>query len=142
MAADPDCVFCGIVAGTVPSTTIAQTERAIAVMDINPVTPGHALVIPRAHAVDLHDVKPEDLTACAQLAQEIAERAKSRLGADGINLLNCSGVAAWQTVFHFHVHVVPRFKDQPGKGRHRPAMDHRPRQPRRHPAHRPPAVLS
>lgn len=115
MTTESDCVFCGIVAGTVPSTTIAETERAIAFMDNNPVTPGHALVIPRAHAVDLHDVTAEDLAACAHLAQEIAERAKSRLGADGINLLNCSGVTASQTVFHFHVHVVQRFKDRPGK---------------------------
>ena len=115
MSTESDCIFCGIVAGAVPSTTIARSERAIAFMDINPVTPGHALVIPRAHAVDLHDVTAEDLAACAQLAQEIAERATSRLGADGINLLNCSGEAAWQTVFHFHVHVVPRFKNQPGK---------------------------
>ncbi len=115
MTAEPDCVFCGIVAGTIPSTTIARSERAIAFMDINPVTPGHALVVPRAHAVDLHDVTAEDLAACVELAQEVAGRAKERLEADGVNLLNCSGVAAWQTVFHFHVHVIPRFKDQPGK---------------------------
>lgn len=84
-------------------------------MDINPVTPGHALVIPRAHAVDLFDVEADDLAACAALAQEIAGRAVARLGADAANLLNCSGEAAWQTVFHFHLHVIPRFADQPGK---------------------------
>lgn len=115
MSAEPDCIFCGIVAGEVASTTIAQNERAVAFMDINPVTPGHALVVPRVHATDLLDVAAEDLAACVRLAQEVAERAKDRLGADGINLLNCSGVAAWQTVFHFHVHVVPRYKDRPGK---------------------------
>ena len=113
--AGPDCIFCGIVAGEISSTTIAQSEAAIAFMDINPVTPGHALVAPRSHATDLFDITAEDLAACVQLAQEIAGRAKDRLGADGVNLVNCSGEAAWQTVFHFHIHVIPRFEDQPGK---------------------------
>jgi histidine triad (HIT) family protein len=79
------------------------------------VTEGHALVISRAHATDLLDIDPDDLAACVHLAQEVAARAKVRLGADGVNLLNCSGADAWQSVFHFHLHVIPRFKDQPGK---------------------------
>lgn len=109
------CIFCGIAAGDIPSHTIAEIDRAIAFMDINPVTPGHALVIPRSHATDLLDVAPDDLAACADLAQDIAHRAKDRLGADGVNLLNCSGQAAFQTVFHFHIHVIPRYTDQPDK---------------------------
>jgi histidine triad (HIT) family protein len=113
--AESDCIFCAIVAGAISSTTIAQSERAIAFMDINPVTDGHALVVPRAHATDLLDITAQDLAACVHLAQEVAVRAKDRLGADGVNLLNCSGLAAWQSVFHFHLHVIPRFKDQPGK---------------------------
>ena len=113
--AEPDCIFCRIVAGAVPSTTIAQTERAIVFMDINPVTHGHALVVPREHSTDLLDITAEDLAACVHLAEEIATRARDRLGSDGVNLLNCSGVEAWQSVFHFHLHVIPRFKDQPGK---------------------------
>lgn len=117
MSAEPDCIFCGIVAGEVASTTIAQNERAIAFMDINPATPGHALAVPRAHATDLFDVTADDLAACVHLAQQVAGRAKDRLGADGVNLLNCSGEAAWQTVFHFHIHVILRFKDEPGKDR-------------------------
>ncbi len=115
VTAELDCIFCGIVAGAVSSTMIAQSERAIAFMDIHPVTRGHALVVSRAHATDLLDITSEDLAACVHLAQEVAGRARDRLGADGINLLNCSGVDAWQTVFHFHLHVIPRFKDQPGK---------------------------
>lgn len=115
MRAEPDCIFCGIVAGEIPSTTVARTDEAIAFMDINPVTPGHALVVPRSHATDLFDVAADDLAACTQLAQEIAGRAMDRLGADGVNLLNCSGEAAWQSVFHFHLHVIPRYVDQPGK---------------------------
>lgn len=115
MTAELDCIFCGIVAGAISSVMIAQSERAIAFMDINPVTHGHALVVSRAHATDLLDITAEDLAACVHLAQEVAGRAKDRLGADGVNLLNCSGAAAWQTMFHFHLHVIPRFKDQPGK---------------------------
>jgi histidine triad (HIT) family protein len=110
-----DCIFCAIVAGEAPSVTIAQTERAIAFMDVNPVTHGHALVIPRAHAVDLLDVARDDLVACSELAQVIAARVKARLGADGVNLFNCCGADAWQSVFHFHLHVIPRFKDESSK---------------------------
>ena len=84
-------------------------------MDINPVTHGHTLVVPRTHSTDLLDIAADDLAACVALAQEVARRAKDRLGADGVNLVNCSGVAAWQTVFHFHVHVVPRYSGEPGK---------------------------
>ena len=86
-------------------------------MDINPVTPGHVLVVPRSHATDLFDITPDDLAASADLAQEVAGRARDRLDADGVNLLNCTGEAAWQTVFHFHLHVSPRFKDDPVKDR-------------------------
>ena len=115
VSAEPACIFCGIVAGSVPSTTIAETDRAVAFMDINPTTHGHVLVVPRAHSTNLFDITAEDLAACTHLAQRIAVRAQDRLRADGVNLLNCSGEAAWQTVWHFHLHVVPRFKDQPGK---------------------------
>lgn len=113
--AEPDCIFCRIVAGEISSTAIAASEKAIAFMDINPVTPRHALAVPRSHATDLFDIKSEDLGACINLAKQVAARARDRLGADGVNLLNCSGEAAKQTVFHFHIHIIPRFEDQPGK---------------------------
>jgi histidine triad (HIT) family protein len=108
-----DCLFCRIVAGELPATVIASDERAIAFMDINPATRGHALVVPRTHATDIGDIAAEDLAACAELAGRIARRARERLGADGINLLNSSGPAAWQTVFHFHIHVIPRYAGDP-----------------------------
>jgi histidine triad (HIT) family protein len=111
--ADPDCLFCKIVAGELPATIVAEDERTIAFMDINPATRGHALVIPRAHAADLHAIDPEDLRAVAVAAQELASRARDRLDADGVNLLNSNGAAAWQTVFHFHVHVIPRYEGDP-----------------------------
>ena len=110
---DPDCLFCKIVAGEIPATIIAEEERTIAFMDINPATRGHALVIPRAHARDVHEIDTEDLKAVAATAQVVAGRLVERLGAAGVNLLNSNGTAAWQTVFHFHMHVIPRYAGDP-----------------------------
>jgi len=110
---DPDCLFCKIVAGEIPATIVAEDERTIAFMDINPATRGHALVIPRSHARDVHEIDPEDLKAVAAVAQQLAAKARERLGADGVNLLNSNGPAAWQTVFHFHMHVIPRYDGDP-----------------------------
>ena len=113
MAADPDCLFCKIVAGEIPATVVAQDERTVTFMDINPATRGHVLVIPREHARDVHEIDPEDLKAVAVSAQRAAARAVRALGADGVNLLQSSGPAAWQTVFHFHMHVIPRYAGDP-----------------------------
>lgn len=112
-----DCLFCSIVAGDIPSTRIFEDDRTVAFMDINPGSAGHALVVPRTHSRDLLEIEPDDLGACARTAQEIARRATERLGADGVNLLNCCGAAAWQTVFHFHLHVIPRYADDPARDR-------------------------
>jgi histidine triad (HIT) family protein len=113
MAADPDCLFCKIVAGEIPSTRVDEDERTVAFMDINPATRGHLLVVPREHTTDLLEVGDEDLAACARMARRLAARARERLGADGVNLLNSCGQVAWQTVFHFHVHVIPRYANDP-----------------------------
>jgi histidine triad (HIT) family protein len=113
MPADPDCLFCKIVAGELPAKIVDSDDRTVAFMDINPATKGHALVVPRDHAADLLAIPPEDLDACMRAAQRLARRATERLGADGVNLLNSCGPAAWQTVFHFHVHVVPRYAGDP-----------------------------
>jgi histidine triad (HIT) family protein len=113
MAADPDCLFCKIAAGDIPATRVYEDERTIAFMDINPGTRGHLLVIPREHAVDLLTVDAEDLAACARTAKTMAARVSEKLGADGVNLLNSCGAAAWQTIFHFHVHVIPRYSNDP-----------------------------
>jgi histidine triad (HIT) family protein len=110
---DPDCIFCKIVAGELPATIVAQDEQTVSFMDINPATRGHALVVPRAHAEDLLSIDSELLEAVVVAAQRLAATAKERLGADGVNLLNSCGAAAWQTVFHFHVHVIPRYADDP-----------------------------
>jgi histidine triad (HIT) family protein len=111
--ADPDCIFCKIVAGEIPSAIVDEDESTVAFMDINPATRGHALVVPREHYVDLLEIPPAALAEVATAAKRLAERVKERLGADGVNLLNSCGVAAWQTVFHFHVHVIPRYDGDP-----------------------------
>ncbi|MGO9319610.1 MAG: HIT family protein [Solirubrobacteraceae bacterium] len=111
--ADPDCIFCKIAAGDLPALIVDEDERTIAFMDIAPATRGHALVIPRAHSTDLLGVAGEDLSAVALACQRLAGRMQERLGADGVNLLNSCGSAAWQTVFHFHVHVIPRYDGDP-----------------------------
>src|SRR3989337_171641 len=100
---DPDCLFCKIVAGEIPATRVREDERTVAFMDINPATRGHLLVVPREHATDLIEIGAEDLAACVS----------ERLEADGVNVLNSCGREAWQTVFHFHLHVIPRYAADP-----------------------------
>ena len=112
---DPDCLFCKIVAGELPATIIAEDEHTISFMDINPATRGHALVIPRGHAEDLLSIDSGDLREVIVAAQRLAGRAKERLGAAGVNLINSCGAAAWQSVFHFHLHVIPRYANDPLK---------------------------
>jgi len=110
------CIFCGIVDGTAPSYPVAEDAATVAFLDINPANAGHVLVIPRAHSRDLLEIPADDLAACSLMAQRIARvltapTADGGLGADGVNLLNCCGAPAWQTVFHFHLHVIPRYRD-------------------------------
>jgi histidine triad (HIT) family protein len=112
---DPDCVFCKIVAGEIPAQVIAEDDNTLAFMDIAPATRGHALVIPKKHAADLWDIEPEQLAAVAQAAQRVALRIRDRLAPDGVNLINSTRPAAWQTVFHFHIHVIPRYVGDPLK---------------------------
>ena len=111
--ADIECIFCKILAGELPATIVDEDERTVAFMDIAPATRGHALVIPRAHTPDLLSIGAADLQAVALASQRLAARAKEGLAADGVNLLNACGARAWQTVFHFHVHVIPRYDGDP-----------------------------
>jgi histidine triad (HIT) family protein len=108
-----DCLFCGIVAGDVPAQIVDSDEHTVAFMDINPATRGHALVVPRNHAADLFEISDEDLERTTVSARRLARRMKDVLSPDGFNVLNSCGAAAWQTVFHFHLHVVPRYEDDP-----------------------------
>jgi len=115
MASDPDCLFCKIVAGELPATRVHEDDRTVAFMDINPGTRGHLLVVPRAHARDLLAIEAEDLAAVVHAGQRLAALQVEHLGADGVNLINSCGAAAWQTVFHFHLHVIPRYEGDPLK---------------------------
>ena len=108
-----DCLFCGIVAGDVPGQVVDSDEHTVAFMDINPATRGHALVVPRQHSADLMEVSDEDLTYTMLAARRLARRIREALQPDGFNILNSCGSAAWQTVFHFHLHVIPRYVDDP-----------------------------
>jgi histidine triad (HIT) family protein len=108
-----DCIFCAIAKGEGPATIVAEDDRTVAFMDIMPATRGHLLVIPRAHYRDLLSVDEADLDATVNAAKAMAQRINDRLEPDGVNLLNSCGRAAWQTVFHFHIHVIPRYDDDP-----------------------------
>lgn len=108
-----DCIFCKIVAGELPATIVDEDERTISLMDIQPANRGHALVIPRVHAQDIHAIDPVDLRAVVVAAQRLAVKARDNLGATGVNLLNSNGADAWQSVFHFHMHVIPRYEGDP-----------------------------
>ena len=112
---DPDCIFCKIIAGEVPGQIVEQDEHTVAFMDISPATRGHLLVVPRAHSRNLLESSSEDLAATMATVQRMAQRVDERLEPAGITTLNSCGAAAWQTVFHFHVHVIPRYENDPLK---------------------------
>ncbi len=112
MTAD-DCIFCAIVAGEAPAQVVDSDEHTVAFLDIAPATRGHSLVIPRNHAPDLMRIDPADLERTISAAQRLAQKLKQALDPDGFNVINACGSAAWQTVFHFHLHVIPRYEDDP-----------------------------
>jgi histidine triad (HIT) family protein len=103
-----NCIFCKIVKGEIPSIKLHEDDRTYAFMDINPGTRGHSLVIPKAHAADIHDIGEEDLAAVIKTVQKVAKAAKQALGCTGVNLVQSSGATAFQSVFHLHFHVIPR----------------------------------
>jgi histidine triad (HIT) family protein len=111
--ADDDCIFCAIARGEGPAEVVQEDERTVAFMDINPWTRGHALVIPREHSRNLYEIGDDDLAVTMSAAARLARRMRDALECDGINLINSCEPAAWQTVFHFHVHVIPRYDDDP-----------------------------
>jgi histidine triad (HIT) family protein len=110
-----DCVFCKIVEGDVPSMRVYEDERTLAIMDINPVNSGHCLVIIKAHAPTLWDADPADLQAAILAAQKVAVALKTAVKPDGLNMLQANGPAAFQSVPHYHLHLIPRWHND-GKG--------------------------
>jgi histidine triad (HIT) family protein len=112
-AFDANCIFCKIISGELPSRRIYEDERAVAFLDIGAWHRGHALVVPKRHVPDML-TGPGTLPEIAPAIDAVARLLTQRLAADGINVLSSSGEAAGQEVFHLHVHVVPRYADEPG----------------------------
>ena len=108
-----DCIFCSILAGDMPGEVVQEDEHTVAFMDIQPWTRGHAVVIPRRHVKNLYEIEDDELARVNTAGRRLALRMRDNLGADGINLLNSTEPAAWQTIFHFHLHVIPRYENDP-----------------------------
>jgi histidine triad (HIT) family protein len=105
---EANCIFCKIIAGAVPSFRLAEDAASFAMLDINPVNPGHALVLSKHHAATLAASRDGDLAAAIATARRIAAAIETVLKPDGINLLQANGPGAAQSVAHFHLHVIPR----------------------------------
>ena len=105
-----DCVFCAIVAGRAPAHRLLEDEHTVSFLNIAPATTGHALVVPRRHADGLWDLEDEEHAQVARAASRVARLLRVALDPAGLNLVHATGTAAWQSVFHFHTHVVPRYR--------------------------------
>jgi histidine triad (HIT) family protein len=108
MITDPGCIFCKIVAGTIPCFKLFEDAETLAFMDINPVHDGHCLVIPKAHYPMVFDITPEAFAAAARTASRVARAVNAAVKPEGINLMQANGEGAGQSVGHFHLHIIPR----------------------------------
>lgn len=108
-----DCVFCRIVRGEIPSTRVWEDDLTVAFMDIGSVNPGHLLVATKGHVENLYELDERTAAAVMQSVARVGRAVRSALSPDGLSLYQANGVAAGQTVFHFHVHVLPRWKGDP-----------------------------
>jgi len=106
-----DCIFCKIINNEIPSNKIYEDDLVLAFLDINPMSKGHALIIPKKHFNDVFDIEDNYLERIMLVAKKISKKMKDGIGADGVNFYHASGIHAEQSVFHFHLHVVPRRKD-------------------------------
>ncbi len=106
-----NCIFCKIVKDEIPSEKIYENETFLAFLDISPVSKGHLLIIPKKHFENIYDIKDSYLKEIISVAKIIAESLKKSLNTSGVNILHASGIDAQQSVFHFHIHLIPRYKD-------------------------------
>jgi len=113
MAYDPNNIFARILRGEVPAHKVQEDDWTLVIMDVMPQSEGHALVIPKAPAVDIFDLPPDHAAAAMRTAQRVARAARVAFQADGITLMQFNGAEAGQSVFHFHLHVIPRYAGQP-----------------------------
>lgn len=105
-----DCIFCKIAQGEIPSKTIYEYEKFRVILDLAPVTKGHALILPKKHAINLFELSDETAAEAIVLAKKIAGKMREKLKCDGLNLLQNNGETAGQTIHHFHIHVIPRYE--------------------------------
>lgn len=106
-----DCIFCKIVAGEIPSRKIYEDSDLIAIMDLNPTSKGHSLIIPKEHCTNIYDIDEDIAAKVMKTAKKLATKMTVALNCDGFNLLQNNGETAGQTMFHFHMHLIPRYKD-------------------------------
>ena len=108
---DENCIFCKLANGDIPTATVYEDEYLRAIMDAAPANKGHIIILPKSHAANIYELEDEYVSRTFVLAKKLAVALKKLTGCDGVNILQNNGGAAGQTVFHFHVHVIPRFKD-------------------------------
>ena len=108
---EASCIFCKIANGEIPSNTLYEDELYRVILDLGPATRGHALILPKDHYADLYELPEEDCARILKLAKKMAVRITERMGCDGFNLVQNNGEAAGQTVRHFHMHLIPRYRD-------------------------------
>lgn len=108
---DSECIFCKIAAGEIPSTTLYEDDDFRVILDIEPATKGHALILPKEHYADLYELNDEIAAKALVLAKKMTIALKDVLGCDGYNIVQNNGTVAGQTVFHFHMHLIPRYEN-------------------------------
>ena len=108
---DETCIFCKIANGEIPSATLYEDEDFRVILDLGPATKGHALILPKEHYADLYEIDEEVAAKAFKLAKKMVTELTEVLGCDGYNVVQNNGAAAGQTVFHFHMHLIPRYKD-------------------------------
>lgn len=106
-----DCIFCKIANGDIPSATVYEDDLFRAIMDIAPANKGHVIILPKNHAANIYEMTEEETAKAFVVAKKIAGAVKTATGCDGVNVLQNNGEASGQTVFHFHIHVIPRFNN-------------------------------
>lgn len=106
-----DCIFCKIANGEIPSKTLYEDEQFRVILDLGPATKGHALILPKNHFANLYELPDETAGKVMQLAKKMATQMTEKLGCDGFNLVQNNGETAGQTVFHFHLHLIPRYEN-------------------------------
>ena len=106
-----DCIFCKIIAGEIPSHTLYEDEQFKVILDVGPATKGHALILPKKHYADLYELPEEMAADTIKLAKKMMSRMTDKLHCDGFNIVQNNGEVAGQTVFHFHMHLIPRYKN-------------------------------